>query len=116
MRSLLINSKSSGENFARSSSFLIGKLGGLAILNLDGIQARYENATEKLAEISQASNDTVTALMQQIYVEPIKENLVGDRVAAIKKAGVICAVSLIPANTKCLAPIVAEAGGDILGV
>ncbi len=93
-----------------------GKLGGLAILNMDGIQARYENSAEKLAEISKASNDEVTALMQKIYTEPIKENLVGERVEAIKKAGVICAVSLIPANTKRLAPIVAEAGGDILVV
>jgi IMP dehydrogenase len=93
-----------------------GKLGGLAILNLDGIQVRYENPAEKLAEISRASDDEVTALMQKIYTEPVRENLVGERVEAIKKAGVICAVSLIPANTKRLAPIVAEAGGDILAV
>jgi IMP dehydrogenase len=93
-----------------------GKLGGLAILNLDGIQARYEKPEEKLAEIAGASNEKVTALMQSIYAEPLKENLVGQRVEAIKKAGVICAVSLIPANTKRLAPIVAEAGCDILVV
>jgi len=93
-----------------------GKLGGLAILNMDGIQARYENPAEKLAEISKASDDEVTALMQQIYTEPVKENLVGERVETIKKAGVICGVSLIPANTKRLAPIIAEAGGDILAV
>jgi IMP dehydrogenase len=92
------------------------KLGGLAILNLDGIQARYEKPDEKLAEIARASDDEVTTLMQKIYSEPIKENLVGERVEAIKKAGVICAVSLIPANTKRLAPLVAEAGGDILVV
>lgn len=93
-----------------------GKLGGLAILNLDGIQARYEKPEEKLAEIAGASDREVTALMQSIYSEPVKENLVGQRVAAIKKAGVTCAVSLIPANTKRLAPIVAEAGCDILVV
>jgi IMP dehydrogenase len=93
-----------------------GKLGGLAIINLDGIQARYKNSAEKLAEISRASDDEVTALMQKIYTEPIKENLVGERVEAVKKAGVTCAVSLVPANTKRLAPIVAEAGGDILVV
>jgi IMP dehydrogenase len=92
------------------------KLGGLAILNLDGIQARYEKPDEKLAEIARASDEEVTALMQRIYSEPIKENLVGERVEAIKKAGVVCAVSLIPANTKRLAPLVAEAGGDILVV
>src|SRR4030067_13380 len=58
----------------------------------------------------------VTALLQKVYKEPIKEKLVGDRVRAIKKAGATCAISLIPANTKRLAPIVAEAGGDILAV
>jgi IMP dehydrogenase len=93
-----------------------GKLGGLAILNLDGIQARYEKPDEVLAEIARAADEEVTALMQRIYTEPIKDKLVGERVEAVKKAGVTCAVSLIPANTKRLAPIVAEAGGDILVV
>jgi IMP dehydrogenase len=99
-------------NFA----ILLGKLGGLAILNLDGIQARYDNPAEILAEIAQAPDSEVTALMQKIYTEPIKDKLVGDRVQTIKKAGVVCAISLIPANTKRLAPVVAEAGGDILVV
>jgi IMP dehydrogenase len=97
-------------------AILMGKLGGLGVLNLDGIQARYENPGEVLERIARASDNEVTALLQKVYREPIKENLVGDRVRAIKKAGVICAVSLIPANTKRLAPIVVEAGGDILVV
>ncbi len=92
----------------------LGKLGGLGVLNLDGIQARYENPGEVLDKIAQASDAEVTALLQKVYREPIKDNLVGDRVQAVKKAGVTCAISLIPANTKRLAPIVAEAGGDIL--
>ncbi|OGN98583.1 MAG: inosine 5-monophosphate dehydrogenase [Chloroflexi bacterium RBG_13_51_18] len=94
----------------------INKMGGLGVLNMDGIQARYENPDEVLDKIAKASDSEVTALMQKIYKEPIKENLVGDRVRAIKKAGAVCAISLIPANTKRLAPIVAEAGGDILVV
>jgi len=94
----------------------LGKLGGLAVLNLDGIQARYDNPDEILEEIARAPDSEVTALMQKIYTEPIKENLVGERVQTIKKAGVVCAFSLIPANTKRLAPVVAEAGGDILVV
>jgi IMP dehydrogenase len=99
-------------NFA----ILMGKLGGMAVLNLDGVQARYENPAEMLAEIAAAPDSEVTALMQKIYSEPIKENLVGERVSAIKKAGVTCAISLIPANTKRLAPVAAEAGCDILVV
>jgi IMP dehydrogenase len=94
----------------------MSKLGGLAVLNLDGIQARYENPDEVLDKIAKASDAEVTAVLQNIYAEPIKENLVGERVRAIKKAGAVCAISLIPANTKRLAPVVAEAGGDILVV
>jgi IMP dehydrogenase len=94
----------------------INKLGGLGVLNLDGIQARYDDPGEILAEIAKASDTEVTALLQKVYKEPIKDNLVGDRVRAIKKAGAICAISLIPANTKRLASLVQEAGGDILVV
>jgi IMP dehydrogenase len=92
----------------------ISKLGGLGVLNLDGVQARYDNPDEVLEKIARATDAEVTALLQKVYQEPIKEKLVGDRVRAIKKAGAVCAISLIPANTKNLAPIVAEAGGDIL--
>jgi IMP dehydrogenase len=92
----------------------INKLGGLGVLNLDGIQARYANPDEVLDKIAKATDAEVTALLQKVYKEPIKDNLVGDRVRAIKKAGAVCAISLVPANTKRLAPIVSEAGGDIL--
>ncbi|MGD1118373.1 MAG: GuaB3 family IMP dehydrogenase-related protein [Dehalococcoidales bacterium] len=94
----------------------INKLGGLGVLNLDGIQARYANPDEVLEKIAKASDAEVTGLLQQVYKEPIKDNLVGDRIRAIKKAGAVCAISLIPANTKRLAPIVEEAGCDILVV
>jgi IMP dehydrogenase len=97
-------------------AILINKLGGLGVLNLDGIQARYDDPGEVLAEIAKASDADVTALLQKVYKEPIKEKLVGDRVKAIKKGGAVAAISLIPANTKRLAPIVEEAGGDILVV
>ncbi|HEY42039.1 MAG TPA: GuaB3 family IMP dehydrogenase-related protein [Dehalococcoidia bacterium] len=95
---------------------LLGKMGGLAVLNLDGVQTRYENPDEVLSEIARASKAESTALMQKIYSEPIKENLIGERVQAIKQGGVVCAVSVVPANTKRFAPLVAEAGGDILVV
>jgi IMP dehydrogenase len=92
----------------------MSKLGGLAVLNLEGVQARYANPAEVLEKIAKASDTEVTALLQKVYKEPIKDNLIGDRVRAIKKAGAVCAVSVIPANTKHMAPIVEEAGGDIL--
>ncbi len=99
-------------NFAIAMS----KFGGLAVLNLEGLQTRYENADEHLIEIASASDDQVTPLMQKLYSEPIKENLVGDRIKAIKDGGGICAVSLTPALTKQMYPIAVEAGMDVLVV
>lgn len=92
------------------------KLGGLAVLNLEGVQTRYDKPDEILAEIAQATGAEVTSLLQKVYSQPIKENLIGERIQAIKKAGAICAVSTAPANTKRFAPIVVEAGADILVV
>jgi IMP dehydrogenase len=92
------------------------KLGGLAVLNLEGVQTRYENPDEVLNQIAQAPEKEVTSLLQKIYTEPIKENLINQRIGAIKKAGAICAVSITPANTKRLAPIAKDSGMDILVV
>lgn len=95
---------------------LTNKLGGLAVLNLDGIQTRYEKPQEALAEITQASDADVTSLLQRIYAQPVKENLIAERIQTIKQAGAICAASLVPATTKRLAPVAKEAGADILVV
>jgi len=95
---------------------LMSKLGGLAVLNLEGIQTRYDNPQVVLTEIAQASDAEITPLLQKVYSQPIKENLVGERIQSIKKSGAVCAVSVAPANTKRLAPIAAEAQADILVV
>ena len=95
---------------------LMSKLGGLAVLNLEGVQTRYDNPQEVLTEIAQASDAKVTLLLQKVYSQPIKENLVGERIQSIKKSGAVCAVSVTPANTKRLAPIAAEAKADIFVV
>ncbi|MFQ6122342.1 MAG: GuaB3 family IMP dehydrogenase-related protein [Dehalococcoidales bacterium] len=95
---------------------LMSKMGGLAVLHLEGVQTRYDNPQEVLSEIAQAPDAEITSLLQEIYSQPIKENLIGERVQAIKKQGGICAVSVTPANTKRFAPISAEAGADILVV
>jgi len=95
---------------------LMGKLGGLAVLNLEGVQTRYDNPQEVLTEIAQASDAEVTSLLQKVYSQPIKESLIGERIQAIKKSGAVCAVSVAPANTKRFAPIAAEAKADILVV
>ncbi len=95
---------------------LMSKLGGLAVLNLEGIQTRYDNPREVLTEIAQASDAEVTPRLQKVYSQPIKENLIGQRIQSIKKSGTVCAVSIAPANTKRLAPIAVEAQADILVV
>jgi len=95
---------------------LMGKLGGLAVLNLEGVQTRYDDPEAILAEIAQASADKVTRLMQKVYSEPIKEKLIGGRIEAIRKGGAVCGVSVAPANTKRFASIAAEAKADILFV
>jgi IMP dehydrogenase len=97
-------------------AILMSQLGGLAVLNLEGVHTRYDNPQEILSEIAQASDAEVTSLLQKVYSQPIKENLVGERIQSIKKAGVVCAVSTAPANTKRFAPVAAEAKADIFVV
>src|SRR5207248_3137940 len=65
----------------------LGNLGGLAVVNLEGLQTRYERPQEVLAEIAAAPRETVTELMQGLYQAPIREDLVGRRVAEIKAGG-----------------------------
>ncbi len=94
----------------------LSKLGGLGVIHLEGVQTRYDNPDDVLAEIARAPADKVTPLLQKVYSAPIKENLIGERIQAIKKAGAVCAASVTPANTKRFAPLIAEAKADILVV
>lgn len=88
----------------------MGKLGGLAVLNLEGVQTRFEDPAPVLKEISEAPTETATELLQKIYKEPIKEDLVGRRVEEIKAAGVDPIVSAIPQRADQFGPIAQEAG------
>ncbi len=97
-------------------AILFSELGGLAVLNLEGVQTRYENPEEVLAEIAQAPSDEVAPLIQKVYSEPIKEQLVGERIQSIKRTGAICAASVTPANTKTFGPLIVEAGADVMVV
>jgi len=99
-----------------SFAIKFSQLGGLAVLNLEGIQTRYENPDEILEQIAQTPESEVTSLLQKVYSQPIKEKLVGECIGAIKQAGGVCAVSITPTNTKRLAPIAKDAGVDVLVV
>jgi IMP dehydrogenase len=90
--------------------------GGLAVLNLEGLQTRYSDADAALAEILSASDEDATTVIQKVYSQPIREELVGQRIGEIKAGGAVCAVSATPANTKRLAPVAVEAGADIFVV
>ncbi len=94
----------------------MGKLGGVAVLNLEGVQTRYKDPSEILDKIANASKEEATHLTQKIYTEPIKEDLVAQRVKEIKQAGVICSVSAIPQRAEKFGAIAQEAGGDIFVV
>src|SRR3954471_14042838 len=94
----------------------MGKLGGLGVINLEGVQTRYENPREVLGQILNANKEEVTTLIQKAYLEPIKEDLIARRVEELKKAGVLAAVSSIPQKAERFAAIAQEAGADLFVV
>jgi len=85
-------------------------------LNLEGLQARYEKPEEVIEEIISASKEDVTSVFQRLYSAPIRENLIGQRIAEVKETGAVCAISLTPSVTKKFAPMAVEAGADIVVV
>lgn len=94
----------------------MSKLGGLAVLNLDGIQTRYDNPDEVLEKIARASSEKATQLVQSVYTKPIKESLITKRIHEIKSNKGIACVSCIPANAGRFGKIAQDAGCDIFVV
>jgi IMP dehydrogenase len=93
---------------------IVGKLGGLAVLNLEGVFTRYENADELLERIAHLPTEHATAEMQRIYQEPVKPELIAQRIQEIKEQGVVCAASLTPQRVREHYEIALEAGLDIM--
>jgi IMP dehydrogenase len=94
----------------------MGKLGGLAVLNLDGVHTRYEDSAPMIKRIAEADKAQINALLKEIYREPVKPKLISERINAIKAAGVHCAVSTIPARAEERAELAQKAGADVLVV
>jgi IMP dehydrogenase len=92
----------------------VGRLGGLAVLNLEGIQTRYEDPEAILGEIASLSDADSTVMMQEIYQEPIKEELIYRRIREIKDSGVTAAASLTPQRVERYHKLALEAELDIL--
>ena len=93
---------------------VIGRLGGLAVLNLEGVFTRYPDAEEQLEHIATLPKDVATREMQDIYSEPVKPELIAERIAEIKAEGVVVAASLTPQRVNQYYEIALEAGLDIL--
>jgi IMP dehydrogenase len=96
------------------SAVAMGQLGGLAVLNLEGIWSRYEDAGELLESIASADPSVATHTMQEIYQEPIKPELIARRIEEIKEQGVVAAASLTPQRVTEHYEVALEAGLDIL--
>jgi IMP dehydrogenase len=92
----------------------IGHMGGLAVLNLEGLWTRYEDTDTILAEIAELPNEKATARMQELYMEDIKEELIYKRIREVKDAGVTASASLTPQRVERFHKVALEAELDIL--
>jgi IMP dehydrogenase len=92
----------------------LGELGGLGVLNLEGIYTRYQNAEAQLERIAKLPKDKATGVMQEIYAQPVEPKLIAQRVEEIKSRGVLAAGSLTPQKVRDYYEIALAAGLDIL--
>jgi IMP dehydrogenase len=94
----------------------MARLGGLGVVNLEGVQTRYDDPEDALAQIVKADKGSVTEQIQKLYTQPIKEELISKRVQELRKGGGIVAVSSIPQKAERFAAIAEEAGADLFVV
>ena len=96
------------------TAIAIGQLGGVGVLNLEGLWTRYEDPEPILDEIAAQPPEKATLRMQELYAEPIKPELIGERIRQIKDAGVISCASVTPPRTEQLAPHMLAAELDLM--
>ena len=92
----------------------VGRLGGLACLNLEGLWTKYDDPESVLEEIAQLDSEKATRRMQELYNAPMRPELIGQRISEIKNGGVVSCASLTPQRVEALAPLAVEAGLDVL--
>jgi IMP dehydrogenase len=97
-----------------ATAIAVGELGGLGVLNLEGLWTRYSDPEPLFEEIAALPADAATARMQEIYREPIRPDLIGERIAEIKAAGLVTGASLTPQHVERYAGLTVQAGLDIL--
>ena len=97
------------------SAIALGRLGGLGVLNAEGLWTRYEDPTKILEELAGLDEEAdATKRLQEVYSEPIRPELIAERVRAMREGGVTVAVRVSPQHTLALAPVVLDAGVDLL--
>ncbi|SFB83900.1 GuaB3 family IMP dehydrogenase-related protein [Streptomyces aidingensis] len=96
-----------------ATAIRIGRLGGLGVLNLEGLWTRYEDPEPLLAEIRGLDEATANRRLQELYAEPVREELIGRRIREVREAGVITAAALSPQRTAQFSKAVVDAGVDI---
>lgn len=94
----------------------LGKLGGLAVTFIEGIQAKYDDPQAIIEEIIQADESEVVALIQRIYTAPVRDDLILKRIAEIKAGGVPCAVATTPGNAERIARLLGPGSVDAFAV
>jgi IMP dehydrogenase len=99
-----------------STVVALGRHGGLGVLNVEGLWCRYEDPSKLLESLAASREDGVAATrrLQELYAEPIKPELIAERVKGIREAGVTVAVRVSPQHTLALAPVILDSGVDIL--
>ncbi|MCW2759286.1 MAG: GuaB3 family dehydrogenase-related protein, partial [Nocardioidaceae bacterium] len=95
------------------TAIAFGRYGGLGVLNLEGLWTRYEDPSDLLSEVASLSGEAAVQRMQEIYAEPIKAELITERVREVRDAGVTVAGSLSPQRTREFAKTVVDAGVDM---
>ncbi len=92
------------------------KAGGLAVLNLEGVWTRYDDPGSMLEQVASASRNEATAILQEAYHQPIRDDLIARRIREIKDGGAVAAISVTPMLTKKYAPLIQDSGADIIVV
>jgi len=97
-----------------ATAVTMGQLGGVGVLNLEGLWTRYEDPAACFERIATLDDDEVTAAFVELYAEPIKPDLVVARIAELNEAGVVSCAAVSPGRTEALAPLAVEAELDLL--
>src|SRR5918995_254126 len=97
-----------------ATAIQLGKLGGLGVLNLEGIYTRYENPDAELERIAKLQKEKATRGLQEIYARPVEPKLIAERIEEIKRAGVLAAGSLTPQKVREHYELALKAGLDVL--